>query len=1037
MDKPTGTVTFLFTDIEGSTKLAQKYPEALHIALDEHHEILQSSIESHEGFVFEIVGDAFCAAFVSAEDAFRAAVEAQLRLKQHKWNEAVIKVRIGIHTGPAEWNGERYMGYITLARAHRVMSAAYGEQILISDEARSCCTSGSEIPLANGVGISFDDLGERRLKDLIQPVRLFQVIAPGLRHDFPQLNTLDARPNNLPVQLTSYIGMNNVIAEARSYLDKTNLLTLLGAGGSGKTRLALQLGAELIDRYANGVFIAELDVVSEESLITQSVMNSLSVKEEQGKTPVQTLNDFLKGKELLLILDNCEHVIGGAAMLAELLLKNHPKLRIIATSRETLNCNGELKFKVPTLPVPEQGMHFSPEELARFDSVRLFIERALAVNPSFRVNDKNAPSLAEICRRLDGIPLAIELAAARTKVMSIEKIHERLDDRFSLLTGGKRTALPRQQTLRALIDWSYELLKEDEKIMWGRLSVFAGGFELDAVEKICCDEELDESQLLDILHSLADKSIITYDESNDRFRMLDIIRQYGHDKLKEAEEFEQIANRHLNYYLELSESLESKLIGSDAQSLIPKIKCELGNIESALNTASRSIEDNRGLRLSSSMGVFWKIRSQFSEGKMWLETFLNNSTYVPVELLAKAKLRLGVLKGFEGEFEKSIELCNSACDIFNELGNIPELIEAMSNIAMMKFELGDYESSRKIYEECHELVGADGDKGRIAYLLNDHGSSLMETGNYREAAQMFEESVSMQRKSGDLRGVAYSLYNLGNVKLELANFQEARKVFDESVSLFRELGDKRGESYALTSLGNAELHNGSLEMSAVLIGNSIEISRSIGDKRSLSYSLCCLAEARLQLEGPDPALELLEESLKISQENDIRPVTAYSLLGIGNAKFAKGEVEAAKASFEESLQLSRELGHRPGVAFNLNGLASVAMKKNEFDTAHRLLTESLSLNRETDQKKEIITNLLGLAEIHSKRNDYASSGRITGYIHGFCELNHIVPDKNTNCRLDELRDKLSDSIGKEELQCIVTEGLSLSADEIDRIANAG
>lgn len=1036
MSIPSGTVTFLFTDIEGSTKLAQEFPEDLHESLTAHNEILLSTIEANNGFVFKITGDAFCSAFESSDDAVKAAVEVQQLLKNRKWNEAELRVRIGIHSGPAEWNGHTYMGYITLARSHRVMSAAYGEQILISDEARSRCAAEDGRPEPRSGEISFNDLGERRLKDLIQPARLFQVCAAGLRPAFPPLQTLDARPNNLPVQLTSYIGMKNVMDNARECLGKTKLLTLLGAGGSGKTRLALQLGAELIDRFANGVFISELDVVSDPALITQTVMTSLSIKEQQGVEPADTLNSFLHGKELLLIFDNCEHIIGAAAQLAESLVKKHEKLRIIATSRESLNCAGELKLKVPTLPVPEPGTSVTPEELLTIDSARLFTERALSANPAFRVNDSNAADLAEICRRLDGIPLAIELAAARTKVMSVDKINERLDDRFKLLTGGKRTALPRQQTLKALIDWSYELLNDNEKLLWNRLSVFSGGFDLDAAEQICSDEMLDELEILDILHSLADKSVVIYDDSSDRFRMLEIIRQYGHDKLKGSNGIEKISDSHMNFYLKMSEMLEPKLIGSEAQSHISKLEQERGNIEAAMVTALKSPDDERGLRLSSSMGVFWKIRSHFSEGRKWIEAFLDSGTASSRELLAKAMLRLGILVGFTGDVDKSIELCESASQIFLELGNLLYLIESKSNIAMMKFEKGDYENSRRLYEECHELIGEDGDKSRIAYLLNDHGSSLMETGNYREAAEMFEESISIQKKSGDLRGVAYSLYNLGNVMLELTEFPEARKIFGESISLFRELGDKRGESYALTSMGNTETHSGNPDKAAELIGKSINVSRSIDDKRCLSYSLCCLADALLLLNDPDTAIMHLEEGLAISRENDIKPVVAYSLLGIGNARLTKGETVLAEASLNESLQLSREIGHRPGIAFNLNFLAMIAMKKNDPGLAKKLLDESLAINRETDQKKEIISNLLGIAEFLYVKNITHDSGRIIGYIMHFYARGVLIPDSKTSRRLNELKHNITEKCGSEISDGLFEDGSKLSADEVYEIAAA-
>ena len=623
MSAPTGNVTFLFTDIEGSTRLAQEFPDELHDSLEKHHSILQTSIESNNGHIFEIVGDAFCSAFQEAADAVEAAVEIQSNLLREKWNEAIVRVRIGLHSGNVEYNNGRFMGYLTLARTARVMSSAYGEQILISDDTLNTLNSsiGKDDLIIDGQKISFRDLGERRLKDLIQPIKLHQVVSDNIRKDFPPLRTLDARPNNLPVQLTSYIGMKGVIEKAKDLLRNINLLTLLGTGGAGKTRLALQIGADIIDEFANGVFITELASVSEPSLIQQAIMNSLSLKEESGKSPDDTLNSYLDGKEILIILDNCEHLIGECAHTAEKLLRAHPKLKLIATSREALNCAGEQKYKVPSLSVPESDTSITPEQLTQYESVRLFIERALAMNVNFRVNENNAPALADICNRLDGIPLAIELAAARTKFMSVEKIHERLDDRFNLLTGGKRTSLPRQQTLKALIDWSYDLLPENEKLLWSRLSVFTGGFDLQAAEEICANNETEKIEVLDLLHNLADKSVISYDDSKERFNMLDTIRQYGYDKLKSANEFKPMSEKHLEYYLGQTESAEPLLIGNDANTWLNKLQIERGNFESAMTFALQTPEDERGLKIAGSLGLYWRLHCNFSGGRSGLIHF--------------------------------------------------------------------------------------------------------------------------------------------------------------------------------------------------------------------------------------------------------------------------------------------------------------------------------------------------------------------------------------------------------------------------------
>ena len=362
MERPTGNVTFLFTDIEGSTKLAQDFSEALPFALERHNTILREAVGLNNGFMFKTIGDAFCCAFGNAHEAVRAATDAQIKLNSEKWKDAVIKVRMGIHTGKSEWNGSDYMGYVTLARTQRIMSAAYGGQILISENVYEMFSENS---------ISVRDLGNRRLKDLIQPVNLYQILSTEIPADFPPLKTLDARPNNLPVQLTNFIGRETDISEIKKTLTNSRLITLLGPGGTGKTRLSMQIAADMIDEYSNGVFIAEIAQVSDPSLIIQTVMNSLGVNEVKGQSQDLTLSEFLKEKEMIIIMDNCEHLIKECAELAEKLLLKCRKLKIIATSREALNCSGERTYKVPPLSLPDPNLKNSPEKLTQYEAVQL------------------------------------------------------------------------------------------------------------------------------------------------------------------------------------------------------------------------------------------------------------------------------------------------------------------------------------------------------------------------------------------------------------------------------------------------------------------------------------------------------------------------------------------------------------------------------------------------------------------------------------------------------------------------------------------
>jgi class 3 adenylate cyclase len=482
-ERPSGIVTFLFTDIEGSTKLWEQHPEAMKAAVARHDAILRSAVGAHLGYVVKTMGDGLLAAFGTAPAALAAAVQAQRSLLAETWSEiGSLGAQMAVHTGPAEEREGDYFGP-ALNRTARLMAARHGGQILLT-QATYELVRHRLVP-----EITLRDLGERRLKDLIRPEHVYQLVAIGLPANFPPLKTLDLRSNNLPAQLTSFIGRETQMAQVKGLLSAARLLTLSGVGGTGKTRLALQVGADELDTFSDGVWLVELAPLSDPGLVPQTVATVLGVPEEVGRPRLATLTDALRARHLLILLDNCEHVIEACARLAEGLLRACPKKKILATSREALRIAGEMTCQVPSLAFPERvddrATPSTAHDVTRFtqyEAVRLFIDRALVVAPDFAMAKTNAPAVAQICHRLDGIPLAIELAAARVRSMSVEQIAVRLDNQFDLLTGGSRTALPRQQTLRALIDWSHNLLTEEERALLRRLSVFAGGCTLEAVE---------------------------------------------------------------------------------------------------------------------------------------------------------------------------------------------------------------------------------------------------------------------------------------------------------------------------------------------------------------------------------------------------------------------------------------------------------------------------------------------------------------------------------------------------------------------------
>ena len=899
---PSGNVTFLFTDIEGSTKLSQDFPELLNAVLERHNEILRNAVESNNGFIFKIIGDAFCCAFEIAEDAVKAAVEIQTDLGNEKWDEAVIKIRIGIHSGKAEWNGTDYMGYITLARAVRVMSSAYGEQILISNDAYLLCIKSAK----DGPVASFRDLGERRLKDVIQPIRLFQVLAKGLREDFPPLKTLDARPNNLPVQLTSFIGREKPIGDVKKLSGKTHLLTVIGAGGSGKTRLTLQAAAEMIDEFANGVFIVELAPVSDPALIMQKIMTSLGIKEESGISLFDSVVSYLREKELLLIMDNCEHLVKDCAEIAENLLMNCSKLKILATSREALNCYGEQTYKIPMLSTPgnfndkDQKDH---KDLYKYESSFLFLERVYSANPDFQINEIKAAAIAEICRHLDGIPLAIELAAASSKYLSVENIRKRLDDRFKILTGGKRTALPKHQTLKALIDWSYELLNDKERLLWKRLSVFKGGWDMEKAEEICSDQKISRKEILELHGCLVEKSIINFNLKTERYSILETLKKYGEDKLREDNELSDMLNKHLTFFKNYSDTAESRLYGSEIFLWLDKLESDHLNFQSAIEWSVNGGDKETGAGLAVSLWRFWDIRGYYSTGIRYIYEILKNENEISRTVTGKLYLYAAQLARFKGDYDRSREYFNQSLKINNQLQDKLMIASSLNGLGNIEFDLDNYENAKDFYEKALSLRREAADLISISKSLNNLGNLSFRRDDLDEGKKYYLESLELARKLGDKRAMASSLHNLSNLTFETGNFEKGKQYSEESLLLRKEIGDKLGIAESLFNLGKAYFDLENYETSKSFFEDSLRLFRELEDTDDISKTLKRLGEIESVMGNFEEADSLLSESIKLSEKINNRILLAEALFESGKNSFRNKNINDSCKFFSEFIKL--------------------------------------------------------------------------------------------------------------------------------------
>jgi predicted ATPase/class 3 adenylate cyclase len=658
---PTGTVTFLFTDIEGSTKLWEDNAPAMQAALTRHDELLRWAMEEHGGYVFKTVGDAFYCAFSTASDALKAALEIQRRLLSSEWEETgPLRVRMALHTGAAEERDGDYFGP-PVNRVARLLSAAHGGQVLLSLPTQQLVRD--QLPART----SLRDLGEYRLKDLFRPERVFQLLAPELPADFPLLRTLDAYRNNLPLQPTPLVGREKEVSEVCDLLrgEATRLLTLTGPGGTGKTRLALQAAADLLEDFSDGAFLAQLATLTEAELFFSAVAETLGVKETGDQPLKEILKDYLHERRLLLVLDNFEQVLGAAPTVTELLTAA-PGLKVLATSRTPLRLYGEKEYAVPPLSVPDVRHLPDLKTLSQYEAVRLFIERAKSAKVDFEVTDESAPAVAEICVRLDGLPLAIELAAARIKMLPPKAMLKRLGSRLKLLTGGARDLPERQRTLRATIEWSHALLDEGERVLFGRLAVFSGGRTLEAIEAICDAERDLPVEAFDGVSSLLDKSLLRQEEGPNgepRFVMLETVHEFAREKLQESKEAEEIKRVHAQYFLTLAEQAFPELRGPDQLEWLERLEAEHDNMRAALSWALEHKQVELALRLGSALWWFWWMRGHNSEGRRWLEQALAMDGRGSPEVRAIALAGAGALASEQGDLDRAKEACEGGFEL--------------------------------------------------------------------------------------------------------------------------------------------------------------------------------------------------------------------------------------------------------------------------------------------------------------------------------------------------------------------------------------
>jgi predicted ATPase/class 3 adenylate cyclase len=790
---PSTIITLLFTDIEGSTRLWEQAPERMRTALAAHDALARAAVERHRGTVVKATGDGIHAAFAAPRDAIAATLALQRALADAaNTAEVPLRVRCGLHLGLVEQRDNDYFGTM-VNRAARIMAAAHGGQVLVSE--------ALALALARQLpdDVTLRDLGAVRLKDLARAERVFQLVHPALRHDFPALRSLESTPNNLPQQATSFIGREQELADVVALLRRERLLTLTGAGGLGKTRLSLQAAAEMLDEFEDGVWQVELAAIADAQRVPQAVASMLGVKEDGTGSITDALARYVADRELLLILDNCEHLLDACASIATLLLRAGPRIKVLTSSREALHVAGETTYAVPPLAIPGPEERVPLAALSQYAAVNLFVERAAAVQTGFRLDERNAEAVAAICRRLDGIPLALELAAARVRTLPVERIAERLSDRFRLLTNGYRTALPRQQTLRALIDWSYELLTDAERRLLQRLAVFAGGFTLEAAEAVGASEALAAADVLDVLSRLVEKSLVTLDADRARYRMLDTVREYAGGKLDEVGETPQAREQHLAFYVALADRARPEFDGPAQGSWLVRFDAELENLLAA--HAWCGVAETRavdGLLLATSIKPYWVSRGLLGLGlQVTLEALGRSGASARNLARCRALGDAGMLACFMGKYPDAQRTLDESVAIARALGEAKWTLSALQPLAYAHFGQGDLAMARAHLSEAIEIARALDDQRELLVALNGLAQVHRGEGHIDRAEPLYVEVVALARALGDRESVAIGLLNLAMVSIGRDNLESARTELLEILDVAEQTGSKQVGQSAL------------------------------------------------------------------------------------------------------------------------------------------------------------------------------------------------------------------------------------------------
>ncbi len=996
--------TFLFTDLVASTQLWEEEPEAMEEALARHDTLLRACMEAHGGLVFNTVGDSFHVAFERVADALAAAVAAQAALIAEPWPTSLdLEARMALHRGPAVLRDAGFYGP-TLNRCARLLAAGHGRQVLVTAAVVEAAQV-STLP-----GLQWRDLGLQRLRDLRVPERVYQLLHASLPQEFPPLRSQGTELGNLPAALNSFVGREELMATLQRHLAQQRLVTLTGPGGCGKTRLALEAGAAGAERFRDGVWLTEFEGLTDPALVPQAVCNALGLRMSSRLRPRQgggasagrasadawseRLAEVLGTKQALLILDNCEHLVQAVARLSQALLQRCPDLRILATTREALGLSGEVVLAVPPLAVPTDEATVAPASLLANEAVRLFIDRARQALPSFALHEENAADVAQICRRLDGIPLALELAAARVRLLSPRQIAERLDDRFRLLTGGSRTAVARQQTLRATMDWSFDLLSPPERALLRRLAVFHRGFGLEAAEAVCgdpggTDDEVQGQSVMDVLGQLLDKSLVSAEEASDRYELLETVREYGLERLVEAGEVRVYRDRHASWCQGLAREAAAEYRGPDQALWLERLNGVHRDLRAALAWVLDGGEVDRALGMAADLWWFWYLRGFLAEGRTWLERSLALVAGAE-QRAARAEVLLGAgaLAWRQRDYAASGAYLELALAAFQALGLERGIARTKRYLGRLAQFQGDYGAAMAAFGDSLARLEALGDEAGVARTLDAMGLAAWQQGNLDQATAWLERSLGLSRRLGDLHGIADALNILGRVAHDRGRLDEAIALYEDSLEVFRLLGDEVSLAYGYHKLGSLLCLQGDLDRAAELLDLALDRCRALGERRGV----------------------------------------AYALNGLGELARARGRLDEASMRFGDSLRLSREIGDQRGIADGLRNLGWLACRAGRRDEAFVDLHEAMERFLAMEDRIGIAECLVGLAQVVAP-DAPARAARLLGAAEAMRDAIGAPLPTDLQPGVLEALEALREVLGETDLQGALAEGRAMAPGE--------